>query len=146
MNTADQYRHIVDFYAGALDIIKSKARDYAPEDVAMIDVFYTAAEMNASPEAVLWVYLRKHLTSLRRWIRTGTLDSEPAVSRLQDATNYLAMIDFIRVHREPLIRAVWARCDDVTSGDPELREHMRTWVAAYAAQHGITWDAPQDSE
>jgi hypothetical protein len=124
-----------------LDIIKSKARDYAPEDVAMIDVFYTAAETRTSPEAVLWVYLRKHMTSLRRWIRTNTLDSETPTSRLQDACNYLAMLDFIRTHREPLLRAVWSKCDDVTSGDPELREHMKEWIAKYAAQHGIVWDA-----
>lgn len=55
------------------------------------------AELNVSPYAVLWIYLKKHLDSIANYIRASSSSlcptlSEPIESRIMDARVYLALL------------------------------------------------------
>lgn len=51
-----------------------------------------AAELGLTPEKVLSVYLTKHLDSIKSFIRTGAVLSEPIEGRIDDAILYLILL------------------------------------------------------
>ena len=46
-----------------------------------------------SPKIILWVYLEKQLDAIRTYLKTGRVESEPIISRLDDARNYLDILE-----------------------------------------------------
>lgn len=129
MTVTDQSTHVREFFATSLAIITSKGKDYAPENIAMIDVFYAAAEDDTTPQQVLWTYVRKHLTAIRGWMRGGILSSEDITSRLQDVANYMALIDFVTVHEGELLFAITTyNADPDNDIDDDQREAMDRWL------------------
>lgn len=129
MTVKDQFSHVQNFFADGLKIIADKGRDYAPENIAMIDVFYAAAEMGIRPQQVLWIYVRKHLTALRAWMQHGSVHSEAVHSRLLDVANYMAMIDFVNQHSAAIVEKLATYNDDPTSDlDETQRTTMRAWL------------------
>lgn len=128
MTVKDQFAHVQEFFAQGLAIIAQKGQDYAPENIAMIDVFYAAAEMGLRPQQVLWVYVRKHLTALRAWLAHGAV-SEGTRSRLLDVANYMAMIDFVNTHHAEIAKRLAVYNEDPASDlDETQRSTMRAWL------------------
>lgn len=84
---------IADFAMGAIDIVTLKGEDYAPERIAMVEVFFTAAELGVSAPQILWVHVCKHKSAIASYLRKGSLKSEDIRSRLMDVANYMALID-----------------------------------------------------
>lgn len=74
-----------------LQIGLSKAKEYTQGD--RLDNFKRlAAEVDITPKTVLWVYLKKHLDSIARYIKTNEVLSEPIEDRIKDARVYLALL------------------------------------------------------
>lgn len=70
---------------------KTKALEYTQGD--RLDNFKRiGAELGISPKMVLWVYLKKHLDSIARFIRTDETLSESIEERIKDARVYLALL------------------------------------------------------
>jgi len=80
------------FFDECKKILDSKGRDYSPKNEAFGEVHEIAKELEISPEKVLWVYLRKHYTSIKKFIRDKQLHSEPMETRLYDLANYCALL------------------------------------------------------
>ena len=101
MNVTAQRAHVVEFYKrmiadfamNAIHIVTLKGEDYAPERVAMTEVFFTAAELNVSAPHILWVHVCKHKSAIASYLQRGHLKSEDIRSRLADVANYMALID-----------------------------------------------------
>lgn len=81
------------FATDGLTLIVLKGADYAPEPVAMTEVFFTAADISTSAEQILWVHVRKHLSAIANYMAGQQLKSEDIRSRLLDVANYMALID-----------------------------------------------------
>jgi len=101
MTLEQQRAHAISFYRTAhlefthkgLTLITLKGSDYAPERIAMTEVFFTAAELGVDVPHILWVHCRKHMSAIAQWMATGRLNSEDMRSRLLDVANYMALID-----------------------------------------------------
>ena len=137
MTVSEQSTHVREFFAISLAIITAKGTDYAPENIAMIDVFYAAAEDNTRPQQVLWTYVRKHLTAIRGWMKTGALRSEEITSRLMDVANYMALIDFVTANYDELVDAIADyNADPNTDIDDDQREAMDRWLLQMSESPG----------
>lgn len=51
-----------------------------------------AAELDMKTEQIVWVYLRKQLQALLRYVNHGKLETEPLMNRIIDARNFLAIL------------------------------------------------------
>jgi hypothetical protein len=107
------------FYSNCLAITRSKGTDYDPDGIPLMDVLAHAVDTNTEVRQVLWIYYGKHASAIRRYIQTGTVESEPLPGRLMDAANYLALISFYDTYKTDLHaawRQHWLRqicaCDD----------------------------------
>lgn len=74
-----------------------KNKDYADHEgqgkgntFANFDVI--AEELGTTAEQIAWVYLRKQLQALLRYVKHGKLETEPLMNRIIDARNFLAII------------------------------------------------------
>lgn len=108
MTITEQNARVEEFFGRAVAVLQKKSRDYAPDDLALIEVMYTAAEVGATVPAVLFFGLKKHLTAVTRWIATSQLDSEPIDMRLGDIANFVALIALYAKHT-PQLHRVWRR-------------------------------------
>lgn len=86
-------KRIEEFFQNGIDIVVLKGQDYAPEKVAMTEVFFTAAVLGVSAPQILWVHVRKHMSAIETYMQRGMLLSEDLRSRLADVSNYMALID-----------------------------------------------------
>lgn len=101
MDVSRQRAHVFKFYqtrietffSTAIEIVILKGDDYAPERVAMTEVFFTAAEIGVTAPQILWVHVRKHMSAIASYLQRGNLKSEDIRSRLADVANYMALID-----------------------------------------------------
>ena len=73
-------------------IAKSKGKEYTKKD--RLDNFKRLADdLDIDPKKVLWVYLKKHLDSIRSFIRHGRVFSNEAIEgRIMDARVYLFLL------------------------------------------------------
>jgi hypothetical protein len=70
---------------------KTKALEYTQGD--RLDNFKRIGqELSVNPKMVLWVYLKKHLDSIARYIKSGQTLSESIEERIKDARVYLALL------------------------------------------------------
>lgn len=79
-------------YDDALAIMNEKGPDYAPSGVAFEDVTRMAHSLKVDPSLILWIYLQKHLSALRKMVIGGTLTSESVHSRAADAINLIGLL------------------------------------------------------
>lgn len=128
------------FFRTGLNLIVLKGSDYAPEEVAMTEVFFTAAELNLSPPQVLWVHVKKHTSAISKYMAQGRLGSEDIRSRLLDVSNYMALIDTYVAnpsrwmeHLETLVAA-----SSFPNRTPEEIQALKDWVRhqSFIAIHG----------
>lgn len=101
MTVSEQRDHIINFFRTAaarcfdecISIIVLKGEDYAPERIAMTEVFFTAADISSTVPQILHVHVKKHMSAIATYMQAGALRSEDLRSRLQDVANYMALID-----------------------------------------------------
>lgn len=127
MTPSEQCRKVTEFFQEAVILLHVKSKEYSPEGVAMIDVFYTAADLNIEPEQVLWMHLRKHLAVLRNWIHGGLLTSDLPTGRMLDAVNYIGMIYALSEDKPSVLHAV-ADANESARVDETDRESLREWL------------------
>lgn len=139
MTHAEQRTRAVDFFktchtrfsADGLVLITLKGADYAPEPVAMTEVFFTAADIATTPEQVLWVHVRKHMSAIANYMSGVRLKSEDIRSRLVDVANYMALIDSYLADPagwlEHLIYLI--NSSQFPNRHPDEIERLRNWVA-----------------
>lgn len=73
-------------------IASTKGTEYIQGDDRLDNFKRIARELGLSPMKVLWVYLKKHLDSIARYIKTEQVLSEPIEGRITDARMYLALL------------------------------------------------------
>lgn len=98
----DLIRQVADEVLG---VNKSKGGEYSGDTNALANFERLAVELNMSPEKVLWVYMTKHLDSIRTYIKNistqideadrlnGPLPvlSEPITGRVMDVIAYMCL-------------------------------------------------------
>jgi hypothetical protein len=97
-------------YQRLLDLSESKGMEYAGSADRLSNFKRLGVELSMPPEKVLWVYMTKHLDSLRTWLRElegpiRRIPSEPIEGRIDDAILYLILLKGLiceRTNRENL--------------------------------------------
>ena len=60
-----------------------------------------AAELETTPERILWVYVRKHLQAIVYYLKQDKEASdEKIISRIQDVRNYLLLLSAMIIERQ----------------------------------------------
>lgn len=80
------------FYTECLNIMETKGKEYAREDQVLTDVRELAVAIGSTIVGVLFVYMWKHITALRYFVRNKGVESEAIRSRLKDIANYAGML------------------------------------------------------
>jgi hypothetical protein len=89
-----------DLFDGALHILDTKGRDYAPLDDALHEFRETAELLGITPEQVWGVHFMKQVRAVLRFVKDGKLDSEGIESRLGDVVNYAAILRSLHNEKE----------------------------------------------
>lgn len=98
MKNADFLITLKDLHVRLLELSASKGEEYkGAEDNQFGNFERGAADTGCTPEQVLWVYLSKHLDSIKTWMRDeaegrARQRSEPIIGRIDDAILYLALL------------------------------------------------------
>lgn len=101
MNLSEQNLAAGEFFSNCMKLLNRKGRDYTTDGDAFKNTLTIAEEVGISPEKVIWIYLRKHLSAIQRYILSESLESEPIEGRLQDAVNYLALLHVLIKCKKP---------------------------------------------
>jgi hypothetical protein len=86
------------FYEKCLSVLRKKGADYTeglakPSPNANFQAVTDMIDNTAVTKYTVWlVYFAKHLTALLKWIKKGTLASEPIEGRIVDMVNYLLIL------------------------------------------------------
>ena len=99
MNVEEQFKDNEYFFYNCLKIMAPKSRDYASDGIVFVEIFRQAWELNITPQQIMWVLLRKHLTAIRQFVVNRKIESEPIHDRLIDVANQLALLDIL-IHKE----------------------------------------------
>lgn len=93
------------FFDQAVFLMARKTRDYNPENVFLLDVFWQAFRSNlASPDPILInVLLGKHLSALRHAALNREVYTESVRERTTDAVNYLAIYLLLYENRNEIV-------------------------------------------
>lgn len=123
---------VAEFFQNAIEIVILKGEDYAPERVAMTEVFFTAAETGVTAPQILWVHVCKHKSAIASYLQRGSLRSEDIRSRLADVSNYMALIDsYIANPRGWLVHLnMMLDCNEFPNRTAEEIKALRMWIAA----------------
>jgi len=70
-----------------------KNSDYASEIDCLSNFKEEGKTLDLSSEIILGVYLNKHLSAIKKYIKTKKLESEPIEERIKDARLYLALLN-----------------------------------------------------
>lgn len=74
------------------DLLVNKGREYAGDHDALGN-FKTALDIGVTSNQKLWIFLDKHLSSIKSYIKHGKIFSnEPIEGRINDAINYLFLL------------------------------------------------------
>lgn len=95
MNTQEFENSIDDLYARLRELTATKGEEYKGRSVNQFKNFEDlAAELGMTREQVLWVYVTKHLNSIRTFIKDGGKKdyAEPITGRIDDAILYLLIL------------------------------------------------------
>jgi len=100
MNVEEQLLENKDFFDDCMKVMEPKSHDYANDGIIFVEIFRQAWELHISPQQILWVLLRKHLTAIRAFVVNKKIESEPIHARLVDVANQIALLDIL-IHKEP---------------------------------------------
>ena len=82
------------------DLLINKGREYAGDHDALGN-FKTGDSIGVSPNQKLWIFLDKHLSSIRSYIKNGKeFSNEPIEGRISDAINYLFLLRCLIVEKK----------------------------------------------
>jgi uncharacterized protein with PIN domain len=90
-----------------MDVMVPKSYDYATDDIVLVEMFRQAWEMNITPQKVMWILIRKHLTAVKEFINNQKVKSESIDSRLIDVANQMALLH-IMINKEQQL------CEDIS--------------------------------
>ena len=106
MNVKEQLNLNRAFFNDCMDVMEPKSYDYATQGIIFVEMFRQAWELNITPQKVIWVLIRKHMTAIREFINTQKVESEPINFRLIDVANQMALLDIIINKERELCRAI----------------------------------------
>ena len=87
------FLHLIDTTAERLrDLTITKGIEYANDQDQLANFMRLGQRLGLRPEAVILVYLTKHLDAIDSYVRTGTVHSEPISGRIDDAILYLILL------------------------------------------------------
>lgn len=76
------------------NLLFSKGKEYASDADALSNFKKRALDVGVSPKQIAWIFMAKHLDSIRSFIANGvTYSNEPIEGRIADARNYLALLN-----------------------------------------------------
>lgn len=108
MITVEHQRRIcAAFFQSCMDVFTTKEKEYAPEDIPLLDVLDTAVSENITILAVLRILHRKHVTATRHFDLHGHVTSDQILDRFRDIANYQALQVFYITTQRHLHKA-WA--------------------------------------
>lgn len=81
-----------EFFEQCLDIQEKKGRDYMVDGDVWKDVIEEAADLEITPERLMFIFMHKHYKAVRRFCTKGRVESEPIEGRLTDLVNYASML------------------------------------------------------
>ena len=88
-----EFRNLLDAtYQSLVNLTASKGEEYSRDTDQLANFKRQAEELNATPEKILMVYLNKHLDSIKSFVKTGKVHSEPIEGRIDDAILYLILL------------------------------------------------------
>lgn len=105
MNIVEFRALLTKTYNSLVDLTGTKGQEYAGSRDQLANFKRLSEQLKMRPEAVLWVYLTKHLDSLSSYIRglnrpTKPTLSEPIEGRIDDAILYLCLLKALVAERE----------------------------------------------
>ena len=92
MTIEERNKFLKVFFKSCEEVLETKGRDYTPDGIAFSDVIDTANDIGITPEKVLWIAMKKHISAVKSYVKYGRLESEPIKNRLIDIANYAALI------------------------------------------------------
>jgi hypothetical protein len=92
MNGSDFSRLIDDTTERLQRLTATKGAEYANSDNQLANFKRLGERLGLKPEAVILVYLTKHLDAIDSYVRTGQVHSEPIEERIDDAILYLILL------------------------------------------------------
>lgn len=102
MNRDTFNKHVDTVIANCKAILGTKGEDYSyAEEDRLSNFKETAKEVSLTKYNVWYVYFNKGLSSIRRYITEGKVESENIHSRILDAINYLMLLDAMIAEDEP---------------------------------------------
>lgn len=76
-----------------MELLNKKGAEYASDADALANFKKGADDIGINPKQILWIFLNKHLSSIKSYIKKGVvLSDEPIKGRIQDARNYLFLL------------------------------------------------------
>jgi|GEM_PF-2894518 len=93
MNLKQRNQYILKATKRRMKILSSKGRDYSISTNAFDNFNRGSRMLGLDRKIVLWVYFMKHIDAISNFISKGKLESEPIQGRLDDARNYLDILD-----------------------------------------------------
>ena len=79
-------------FADALNLNRTKGKDYAGDDDALSNFKAAADRLGVTPEQVWAVYADKHWSAIMAYCSEGKLESEPIESRVKDVIVYCVLL------------------------------------------------------
>jgi hypothetical protein len=100
MNWQDQKAEFDKIVKELEDLLVNKGREYAGDEDALGN-FKTGLDIGVSSTQKLWIFLDKHLSSIKSYIKHDqTFSNETIESRISDAINYLFLLRCLIVEKK----------------------------------------------
>lgn len=98
MNSVDFNRVVAKARARQDNLLKLKGDDYTQHEIDRLSNFKRIAIASGLTTKQVWtVYFLKHIDAIMSYVKTGKEGSEPITSRLDDAINYLYLLEALIV-------------------------------------------------
>lgn len=102
MNRNQFNQHVEQLLDGCKTILGTKGEDYSYADEDRLSNFKESAkEVGLTKYQVWYVYFNKGMSAIRRYVSKGKTESENIHARIQDAVNYLILLDAMITEDEP---------------------------------------------
>lgn len=104
MNKTRFQKLLDDTLAELKALTATKGEEYTGSDDQLANFKRQAAEAGLRPEQVWLVFFNKHADSIKSFVRTERVLSEPIVGRIDDAILYLVLLKAMVVEKEEQAR------------------------------------------
>ncbi len=111
MNRADIIRLMEREFEQIVEINRAKGHDYSGEEDALSNFKNEAKEIGITPEQVWSVYVSKHWSAVKTYVREGEVASEPIEGRLRDVILYSFLMMGLIAEKRQLVRETYLEED-----------------------------------